>query len=304
MTAYEGLVHALDESTYHQLPGLSSTGAKQILRSPAHYSHYVSSPREEKDAYDVGSLVHAKVLGVGAKHTVYPDGDGPEEFEYTDEKTGEKKTTNNVLGANGALNTKNSKTFAAEARAHGLIPVKRVVARVVNKIAESVLQDDTARALVENGHPEVSMFATDPETGVALRGRLDYLRPSTITDLKTTAGEASEAGFVRDVYRHGYDVQYALYEHIYQLITGETLPWLWVVVETSAPYLAGVHRLGDDEQRMGREKARRAIDTYAACMESGRWPGYRTKNGGPIGIIRAPMYAIYEYQDAYEGDQP
>jgi hypothetical protein len=34
---YTGLVYGLDELEYHALPGLSSTGAKRILKSPAHY---------------------------------------------------------------------------------------------------------------------------------------------------------------------------------------------------------------------------------------------------------------------------
>jgi hypothetical protein len=276
-----GLVYSMPESYYHSQAGLSSTGAKKILQSPAHYQDYISRPQATKDAYDLGSACHARVLGVGAQVEVYPE---------------------DVLAKNGSTNTNAAREFEDACRAEGKIPLKRVQFNVVNKMAEAVLQNDTARALVEGGRPEVSMFTTDPETGVALRGRLDYLRPGkTIADLKTTSGEASEAGFSKSVFNFGYHVQYALYEHIYELITGEQLPWLWVVVETDAPYLASVFALGEDEQRMGRDEARRAINLYAECLETNRWPGYQHSTRGPIGMVKAPQYAIYNYIDNHQG---
>lgn len=286
---YSGLVHGLDENEYHSLPGLSSTGAKKILESPATYQHYVSTPHEDKDEFDVGSAAHAKILGVGASIAVYPDGDGPETFEFE----GEELT--NVLAKDGGLRTKSSAAFAAEARSRGLIPVKRVVSRVVDRMAEAVLSDPIARAALSNGQPEVSMFATDPATGIDLRGRLDYLG-KRIVDVKTTAGKASEHGFAKSVYDYGYDVQHGFYEHIYNLITGDSPEWVWVVVEVKAPYLVGVHRLGTEEIEMGREKARIARERFARARDRGFWPGYTSRTGTPVGIIQAPWWAIAEFE--------
>lgn len=292
MTGYEGLVYGLDENEYHSLPGVSSTGAKKLLRSPAHYKHYTEHPHETKDEFDLGSAVHSKVLGVGAAIAIYPDGTGPESFEY------EGRELRDVLAKNGAVSTKAAAAFAVDARSKGLIPVKRVVGRVVDRMVESVLSNQTARALFEGGHPEVSMFATDPVTSVDMRGRLDYLG-KRITDLKTTAGEASESGFARQVFSLGYEVQYGWYSHLYELITGETPPWLFVVVETAAPYLANIHVLSEDAQRIGKAKARAARELYARCRDLGAWPGYSNRNGGPIGVLEVPQWSIYDYIDNY-----
>ncbi|MDY0829070.1 PD-(D/E)XK nuclease-like domain-containing protein [Microbacterium sp. BG28] len=289
------LVYGMPEEKYHRSPGLSSTGAKKLLKSPAHYQHYIAQPQEPKAEFDTGSAVHSKVLGVGAQITVYPDGTGRETFEF------EGKELDNVLAANGAVSTKAAKAFADEARAHGLIPVKRVVARVVNLIAESVLANDVARAILEKATPEVSMFATDPDTGVKLRGRLDAEGPR-IGDLKTTSGEASESGFAQQAFRFGYDVQQGHYDHIYELITGDRKPFLFIVVESSPPYLTNVFVLDADAQRMGKEKAQRARELYAECMESGRWPGYSNASGGPIGVLKPPMWSIYDFQDQFDGE--
>lgn len=291
---YTGLVYDLPESTYFKQPGLSSTGAKKILKSPAHYRHYVEHPEEPKDAFDVGSAVHSKVLGVGAQITVYPDGTGPERFEYDGEEIG------NVLASNGAISTNAAKAFEAEARSNGLIPVKRVTGRVVNLMAESVLSNPTVKALLASGDPEVSMFATDPDTGVVMRGRLDWLG-ARIVDLKTTAGDASEEEFAKQVFRLGYDVQFAHYEHLYHLITGDTLPYLFAVVESNAPYLTGVHMLGNDEVLMARRRAKEARERYARAIETGEWGGYKTRSGGPIGILQAPVWNVNQYIDEFEG---
>ncbi|WP_323986247.1 PD-(D/E)XK nuclease-like domain-containing protein [Microbacterium plantarum] len=292
--SYRGLVHRLDEAVYHRQPGLSSTGAKKILKSPAHYDHYVKHREEPKAEFDLGSAVHAKVLGVGAQIAVYPDGTGTEEFEY------DGQVLTNVLATNGAISTKAAKAFELDARENGLIPVKRVTARVVDLMAESVLSNPIAAKLLTDGRPEVSMFETDPDTGVPMRGRIDWLG-KRIIDLKTTAGDASENEFAIHAFRYGYDIQNAWYEHLHHLITGETLPYLFIVVETTAPYLTAVHRLGEDELLMARRRAREARERYARCTETGEWPGYNTRTGQPIGILRAPVWNVNQYIDEFQG---
>jgi hypothetical protein len=273
---YNGIVHGLDETEYHGLPGLSSTGAKKLLQSPAHYQHYITAPREEKDEFDVGHLVHSKVLGVGAQVAIYPD---------------------DVLAKNGAISTNAAHEFAANARAEGKVPMKRAAANTVNRMAESVLAHDDARTLFENGRAEVSMFATDPATGVPMRGRLDYLRETEIVDLKTTSGEASEHGFAKSVYDYSYDLQFGWYEHLYDLITGETPRWMWAVVESSAPFITGVFVLGTDEAEMGRKKARIVRERYQRCYEAGRWPSrYQNRTLTTVGIVQAPWWAVTEYE--------
>lgn len=281
MTDYEGFVEDLDETLYHSLPGLSSTGAKKILQSAAHYREYADTEQEPNAAYEVGSAVHSKLLGIGAQVEVYPK---------------------DVLSKAGTTGTNAAREWAEKVRKAGNIPLKRDDFDQVQRMAESVLANPTAKTLLEGGVPELSMFATDPKTGTALRGRLDYRRSNAIVDLKTTSRDASESGFQGDVYEHGYDVQFGLYEFIYELITGESAPpWLWIVVEKSRPYLAAVHTLGDDEKDMGRRKARRAIDRYARCLETDEWPGYEHSTRGPIGLIKAPAWAIYQFIDQYEG---
>lgn len=294
ITTPPGFVRDMPENDYHAHPALSSTAAKKLVKSAAHYQHYVSNPHESKDEFDLGSAVHAKVLGVGADIAVYPDGYGPESFTFKDEEM------DNVLATNGAVSTSAAKAFAAETRAAGLIPVKRSVARKVNAIAESVLRNPAARKLLEDFEPEVSMFATCPVTGLNLRGRVD-IWGRRVGDLKTTSGDASEDGFAISAFRYGYDIQFGHYDYILELLDAQR-PWLWVVVETEAPYITGVFTMNDDTARMGRDKARLARERLARAIETGEYPGYENRSGGPIGIIRPPMFSVYEYQDMFDAE--
>jgi hypothetical protein len=297
---YNGFVYDLDENTYHAQPELSSTGAKKLLKSAATYKDYMEHPHETKASFDVGSAAHSKILGVGAQIAVYPDGEGPETHTMLDDK-GETVTLKTVLAVNGAVSTKAAKDFEKKTREAGMIPVKRVTARVVDLMAESVLRDPRARRLLEGSRREVSAFSKDPVTGLGCRGRFDILGDRA-GDVKTTAGSASETGFELDAFRYGYDVQFGHYEYIHQLITGSEIPYYFIVVETTRPYLTGFHVLGQEEAVAARDKARMARNRLARALATNEWPGYENRSGGPIGTLRAPAFSIAEYQALIESE--
>lgn len=65
----------------------------------------------------------------------------------------------------------------------------------------------------------------------------------------------------------------------------EDIGFVFAVVETAAPYLVATYYISDggpdrygaptpDDVRLGREHNRIAREVYAACTESGIWPGY------------------------------
>ena len=60
-----GIYRDYDEATYHREPGLSSTGAKRLLESPAKYRHEREHPIEQTPAMRLGSCIHTAILGVG-----------------------------------------------------------------------------------------------------------------------------------------------------------------------------------------------------------------------------------------------
>lgn len=254
LTEPTGLVLDMPDVEYHARPELSSTGARRILDSPARFK-WEQTHRIESRAFDVGHAVHAKVLGVGLTAVAYPD-------EH--------------LTPSGNPSTKAATVaWENEQRANGRVPVARADMARVNDMAEAVLAHAGARAIFEQpGRPEVSAFATDPNTGVNVRARADRLNTDRLIDLKTTAGSASTTGFGRDAAKHGYPIQEAHYADTFEWVTGQRLPMVFVVVEKRAPYLVAVHQLDDVTRITARDLAARARAIYAECTATDTWPAY------------------------------
>lgn len=249
-----GIILDYPEVEYHARPELSSTQARTLLDSPARYRYDIEH-RRESVAYDVGHAVHAKVLGVGSPIIAYPD-------EH--------------LTPSGNVSTKAATVeWAAEQRAAGLVPVSAGQIEAADTMAEAALAHPEARRLLElDGHSEVSVFATDPETGVRVRARIDRLSDEYAVDLKTVRGSAGPVEFGREAAKFGYPVQQAWYLDALKLAGAGGREFRFIVVEKSPPHLVAVHMLDDVTMAAAHQMAKRAREIYAECIESGRWPGY------------------------------
>lgn len=269
-----GIVHDLDELEYHAMPGLSATGMKAILRSPKHYRQTIDH-RVDKPEYDLGHIVHAKVLGTGLPVIAIPD-----EF----------------LSKSGSTGTNAAKDFITEQRAAGKIPVKGDVVARADAIAEAVLTHPKAATLLAlRGNAEVSLFANDPETGVALRGRIDWLgeladnRVMNV-DVKTTT-DVRRHKIVRAIEDYGYDIQSEAYKRLLRLLGFEVAPTHLIFVETDPPHEVRVIQLAhEDWIDGGARKMRLAIDRYAHCLATDHWPGDDDTPGMADPIEPRPYY--------------
>lgn len=270
----DGIVVGLDESLYHSGPELSSTGARQILESPARFHYNQTHPQPHKDAFDLGTAVHTKVLGAGA---------GIEVLDYDSWRTAAAKADRDWH------------------RSQGKIPMLKADMALIDAMAEAVLKHPTARVLFEQeGNAETSVFSTDPDTGVRQRARFDFLPnlnlPNPIAvDLKTSSKRVDQRGFERTVLDFQYEVQDAVYDDTLHAATGAHIPMVFVAVEVAAPHLVGIHQLDIKWREMGRDKAKRARETFAACTESGNWYGYPTD----VQLSSPPVFAVYRHEEEY-----
>lgn len=248
------IVPDLPEVDYHAHPALSSTGARTLLDSPARFQWQRQHPITS-ETFDFGTTVHTMVLGVGAEPV-------PLDFD--------------------SWRTKASQEAAAEVRAAGDVPMLRDAYDAARSCADAVLADRRAKAILARcDQREVSMFAEDPATGVAMRARLDLYGAGDeplAADLKTAASAADD-DFARAAANYGYAVQMAWYQHVRALATGDDtpIPFRFVVVEKSPPYLVNVIELDAEFAQIGRSQVDRALRTYAECVGrygDGPWPGY------------------------------
>lgn len=272
------LIDGMSDAEYHGDPvaggSLSSTGAKALLRSPAHYK-WQQGNDVTKSTFDLGHAVHSMVLGVGSKIVEIPD---------------------ELLASNHAASTKEAKSFIAEARLAGMVPLKSDAVSECKALSESVLAHPLARTLLERpGKAEQSLFAQDPMTKVWLRARLDYLTDTSdektiIVDLKTAAS-ADPRDFGRSAAEFGYDIQSEWYQVVLRLVRrDENTEFRFIVVEKSAPYLVSVIELDAEYAAIGQVRMRRAIDLFKECSDKNEWPGY-----DPIShIVGPPTWLAYQ----------
>lgn len=282
-----GLYADLDEAEYHADPvaerSLSQSGAKLILDCPARYQQAMLTPRTSR-AFDEGHSAHAHLLGKGSTIVTIPD--------------------EMLSGANRAIASADAKKWVADARAAGQVPVKSDITAKAGAMVDAVRRHAVAGLLFREGAAEQSIFWRDAETHIMLRARLDWLttlpsgRP-VIVDYKTTDRSCATSRFSYSARDFGYYIQDPWYREALASTGIEDPAFLFVVQETSAPYLVNVVELCDDDRDVGARHGRAARRIFAECMTTGHWPGYPER----VQSLRLPpIPLIADPTDISEGE--
>lgn len=116
------------------------------------------------------------------------------------------------------------------------------------------------KRLFTSGHPEVSLFWTNPESQIPCKGRLDWWNPElgAVVDLKFANGSGRD--YVRSlVARRHLNLQLAWYqEGVQQLLGIEAQVWV-IVIEKTKPYQIHAHQLSSRELASGRKKIQKTM---------------------------------------------
>jgi hypothetical protein len=263
MSYTPGIYSGIKNADYHADPALGSTSLKTLAtRTPAHYQHDLTHPKFS-DAFTLGTAAHSLIL--------------------EDDTSGIE-----VVMADNWL-SKAAKESKAEALAAGKQPLLVKEWLQVQAMHEAVMAHPLARAAFTNHRAEESVFWD--EDGLMLKCRPDATKPGKLVDLKTTVS-AAPGDFGKTAYKFGYHQSAAHYQDGVLSATGELLPFIFVLVEKTAPYLVSVVHLDDEAIQAGRALNERAKNIYRDCNETGIWPGYESNE--PISL---PIWAHYEMDD-------
>ena len=233
------MIKEMTDAEYFSDLALDQTSLKLFEKSPAKMMAALDNP-VEKDAYTLGSLIHAHVLGTDtSQYAVKADG-----------RTKAGKASNNAaIEAGMTLVSADDMTLAES------------MAAVTRQYFEGI-----------PGKPEQAIFET--LNGVACKGKYDWL-PDTpdadgvlrIRDYKTIGADASE--FPYHAWKYGYHVQAAFYMVLlrangYQGFLG----FEFVVQEKTAPYDYMVYRLDEDspEIELADKLIFRILARYRSCL--------------------------------------
>lgn len=250
---------SVDKQTYHSGTGrLTSSGAKEILRSPAHY--YLrygprAKPAPPTAAMRFGTAAHMLIL----------------EGEATFKKH---------VAANPGINRR---TKAGKAEwLEWLSTRPHLAADMVFSVEDydsmfwmrdAVYAHPKAAELLGVGQAEQYYEWDDPETGAPCKALADWLSPNALVDLKTCA-DASPEGFAKAVYNFKYHLSACFY------LMGDAVrsdgvmrDFFWIAAEKHTNQVA-VYTMDDAARTSGESLCRRALDLYMQCKQTNTWGGY------------------------------
>lgn len=238
--------------------GVSQSQLKHLARSPAHLREYVDHPKPSTEDQIIGTITHVAVFEPHRLETschVKPE-------NYQNDKGDWRKWNGNATVC---------KDWIAARQDKPIIPQKKFTD--VLGIRDAVARHPAAALALKTGKAEQSLFCEDPETGLQLKCRADWMSGNAFVDLKTCL-DASREGFARTVAQRGYDLQAALTMDIAAILGLGKEHFLFIAVEKEPPYAVAVYELDAESIEIGRQKYRRLLWKYVACVSEDRWPAY------------------------------
>ncbi|WP_425832628.1 PD-(D/E)XK nuclease-like domain-containing protein [Streptomyces fractus] len=272
-----GIYDMSNEEYHSHRYALSSSGARRLLAPscPAIFRWEQDNPQSPKKTFDIGNAAHHLVLG-----------EGPDLCLVDHER----------------WDTTVAKAEVKEARAAGAVPLKRAEYEQVHAMAEAIRQHPIASLLFdpERGTPERSLFWRDERTGVMCRARLDWLPDPRdgrliIPDYKTCRSAEPDA-LAKAMHEYGYHQQDDWYRRGARALNlaGPDAAFVFVCQEKTAPYVVTVFEADVFARRIGAARNRRALQVFAECTASGRWPAYHDD------IVPLPLPTWAEKRDTEE----
>lgn len=281
---FPSMVLDMPAAEYHAREEISKHGLDVFSELPARFKYERENPEETTAAMRFGSLVHLAVLEpeLFESSVAFIPEDAPR--KPSDLQRNAKKPSPETAAAVEWWDN-----FLARIAGKEIItPTEHAE---LCGIRDAIHAHPVASKLLAlPGHVEPSLFWTDAETGIACRSRMDKVIPKhrIIIDLKTCV-DASQTKFSKDCANFRYDVQSAIYPDAAQAVLGgEDWRFLFIAVEKSAPYFVAVYEADEVMRFAGREKYRSELSSYAACVESGKWPAHPDI----IAPISLPAWAI------------
>lgn len=247
---------------------------KNILTSPRHYRHALTTPRPDTEALQLGRLVHCMVYEPDCtqqRYAAMPRFHG----SWNDD-------TAIAKGWDGGKQAR----AAWDATLGGRESIAPEMWERATSMARALATDPYSAALIAGGMAEQPMEWDDLTTGIRCRGRVDHIN-GRLSDLKTTQRIAD---FPRQCASLRYHAQLAYYSDGLEANGFEfQFPPALIVVESVAPFDVAVYSVGPDVLAAGRALYRKALDTLAECRLLDRWPGVA---GGQMQSLSLPAWAM------------
>lgn len=250
----------MENADYQRHWAVSKSGLDQIAKSPIHYwARFLDPDRvwpEPTPAMRLGTALHTHVL----------------ELNKWDDQIAVAPSDINRRTKEGR-----EQWAAFEAAAKRKTVITADDAEQVMAMGRAVMRHPAAAMLLGlPGKAETTHMWTDAGTGLECKCRPDWLTDdgSIVVDLKTTKA-ASIQGFKRSIADYRYHVQAGWYLHGIEQATGKRPDqFIFICVESSAPYACAVYAADAEMIERGHDQAMRDLAKLAVCKAADHWPSY------------------------------
>jgi hypothetical protein len=296
----------ISNSEHHSIHALSNSGMKDLAVSPLRYwyRHINPAPKvedEETASMRMGSALHCAVLESNEIfESRYARALDPSDWPVcldtiqeirgwiTDKGQKPKGTRKDEvisqalelmthLGEHVPILQVEQSRFARENEGKTILAVDEW--ERLAGMALALSEEPALRPILAHGKCEVSMVARDPEAGVLLKARLDWMTPATTLDLKTFTvkrdGSVDKA-ICDAIYYEGHYRQAYFYNFVRHLVTGERQDYadfVFAFVESDQPHETRIKRLMPKRGgslnlywETARIEVRKMIRLYADCL--------------------------------------
>lgn len=296
-TPEPGIYPDVPADVYHSWDAASNSRLSKLVppSTPAHLKAYLDEPPEGTKAMREGRILHTCVLE-------------PDKYE-SDYRLASRCVATTAKGAQcsksgshplddgiGSVCTTHLETAAKAGKPYAIDPGVLIVSEADDHMVRSVSDVMHAHPTVgpilsaEDGQTELSVVWDDPETGVRIKARWDFYSASlaggTIADVKG-ARDASERGFKKDGFWHGYFRQATLYLWGARELGLPAENFVLIPVEKVPPYALSVFRVteetigllpGPGEAAMNcAANVRALLRLWDKCQRTGAYHGYPTE---------------------------
>lgn len=234
---------------YHDRPEVSKTQLDWLAESPATYLFKKKYPDKQTKSMEIGTAVHMRVLE-------------PRRYSETYRIAPDLRCSE-----------------AKRLKKDGFTVINQADAAIVDGCAESLMaHPKVAKLLAMPGEAEKEFYAVDPETGVGIRCKFDWITDCGIAmDLKAVSDPTMPSfGYHMRDYR--YHVQQAFYSHVYKQATGrEIQAWVFAAVGTKPPHLTGLYVVSEAMLQKATILYQNELALYKKCVDTGVYEGLTTE---------------------------
>lgn len=260
-------LRAMTFAEYLALDGANWSTLKELRKSPLAYKHALEHQRKDTAALMLGRATHTAVFEPDRLALDYAVWKG-------DRRAG-----------------KEWESFKAAHEGETILKIDEYERACA--IRDAVRGHHLVAPYLAVGKPEHVLRWTDEKSGLALKGRLDWLHPGVVVDLKTARHATNPRLFASAAWDLGYYHQLAMYTRGATAVTGQPHRAVIVAVEPVAPHDVALYGVDENALSSAGGQVDDLLKLLVECRASDSWPGAFDKPV-PLGL---PRWALPNIED-------